>query len=183
MTRGCAQVAGGGSPLHDPWPAADGAAPDLGAPARCRPDPAGEPDEGAPGAPPPIEVLYIEDNQSNQRLVALALARQGLANVQVAPDGLAGLARIDDQAPDLVLLDLHLPDIDGDEVLRRLRSGPGAPGPPVVVLSADATPSRIRSLRAEGAAEYLTKPIDLQQLRDTVARLGRAGPDSGPGPG
>jgi CheY-like chemotaxis protein len=119
-----------------------------------------------------VSVLYIEDNISNQRLVELALARQGLARVLVASGGLEGLAQVDEQHPDLVLLDLHLPDIDGDEVLRRLKTR-GAQAPPVVVLSADATPSRIQALREGGAADYLTKPLDLAHLRRLVIDLTR----------
>jgi CheY-like chemotaxis protein len=121
----------------------------------------------------PIKVTYIEDNLSNQRLVELALSRHGLAEVRLVSDGLDGLASIVADPPDLVLLDLHLPDIDGLEVLRRLRKDERTADLPVVVLSADATPARIKALRDEGAADYLTKPLELAHLRDLVERLGR----------
>jgi CheY-like chemotaxis protein len=71
--------------------------------------------------------------------------------------------------PDLILLDLHLPDLHGREVLRQLKRDPATAAIPVVVLSADATVAQIRRLREDGAIEYLTKPIDLDLLFDTVA--------------
>jgi CheY-like chemotaxis protein len=136
----------------------------------------------APASDRPIEVLYIEDNPPNQRLVELALSRRGLANVCLASGGIDGLARIDEEQPDLVLLDLHLPDIDGDEVLRRLRTDARTADLPVVVLSADTTPARIQALRDEGAADYLTKPLELARLRDVVTRLARPAGDRAGGP-
>src|SRR5439155_517021 len=84
------------------------------------------------------------------------------------------LARRREHAPDLILLDLHLPDIGGEEVLSRLRSDPKVEDVPVIVLSADATPGQIERLRARGANAYLTKPLDVQQLLETLdAQLDR----------
>ena len=70
----------------------------------------------------------------------------------------------DDPCPDWVLLDLHLPDISGEEVLRRLRQNPKTQHIPITVLSADATPGQISRLLASGSREYLTKPFDVNQL-------------------
>lgn len=64
----------------------------------------------------------------------------------------------------LVLLDLHLPDLGGEEVLQRLRDDPATASIPVVIVSADATPGQIRRLLTAGAAAYLTKPIDVRDL-------------------
>src|ERR1700677_739592 len=66
--------------------------------------------------------------------------------------------------PAVVLLDLHLPDISGDEVLQRLRDDPETSGIPVVMVSADATPGQVQRLLNAGALAYLTKPIDVGQL-------------------
>ncbi|HEX9365437.1 MAG TPA: response regulator, partial [Vicinamibacterales bacterium] len=70
--------------------------------------------------------------------------------------------------PDLILLDLHLPDMPGEEVLRRLWSNPETRSLPVAVLSADATPSQRQRLLASGAVAYLTKPIDIAQLLELI---------------
>ena len=66
--------------------------------------------------------------------------------------------------PDLVLLDLHLPDIDGEEVLRRVRADPATCDLPVIVLSADATARQLERLTAAGVSAYLTKPIAIRRL-------------------
>ncbi|MPY94530.1 MAG: response regulator [Acidimicrobiia bacterium] len=73
-----------------------------------------------------------------------------------------GLAR--EHRPAVVLLDLHLPDVSGQEVLQRLREDPTTATIPVVILSADATPGQVQRLLASGAAAYLTKPFDVRQL-------------------
>jgi CheY-like chemotaxis protein len=84
----------------------------------------------------------------------------------------------------VVLLDLHLPDMHGGEVLRRLRADPRTARVPVVVISADATPRTVEALRAGGADAFLTKPLDVRAFLATVERAlaGRAGaPAGGPG--
>jgi CheY-like chemotaxis protein len=75
-----------------------------------------------------------------------------------------GLDLAGEHHPDLVLLDLHLPDMPGQEVLRRLRSNPKLAEIPVVVLSADARPSLIEQLLQQGARAFLTKPLDVREL-------------------
>jgi CheY-like chemotaxis protein len=75
-----------------------------------------------------------------------------------------GLDLAREHDPDLVLLDLHLPDMPGEEVLRRLRGDERTAGIPVVVLSADARPSLIKRLLASGARAFLTKPLDVAEL-------------------
>ena len=83
-----------------------------------------------------------------------------------------GLDLAEEHHPDLVLLDLHLPDMPGQEVLRRLRTNPRTSGVPVVILSADARPNLITQLLEEGARAFLTKPLDVKErldLLDTVA--------------
>lgn len=109
-------------------------------------------------------VLYIEDNLSNMRLVEMTLADSEGISLIPAVQGLLGLELARQHKPDVILLDLHLPDITGEQALRRLKSDPSTFEIPVIVLSADATESRIRALRAAGAVEYLTKPLDLNRL-------------------
>ncbi len=76
-----------------------------------------------------------------------------------------------EHAPDLVLLDLHLPDVQGDEVLRRLRADKRTARIPVVMISADATPRTIDRLLSEGADAYLTKPLDVDEFLAAIDRL------------
>jgi signal transduction histidine kinase/ActR/RegA family two-component response regulator len=120
------------------------------------------------GAP---KILYIEDNLSNLRLIERILAPSGPTQLVSAMQGRLGLELAREHRPDLVLLDLHLPDIGGDEVLRRLRDDPHTASIPVVILSADATPGQIQRLLHAGASEYLTKPLDVRQLREVLGRL------------
>ncbi|HEX4492431.1 MAG TPA: response regulator [Acidimicrobiia bacterium] len=116
-------------------------------------------------------VLYVEDNASNLRLVERILAGHAEYSLVSATTGRAGLRLARERRPDLVLLDLHLPDINGDVVLERLRSSPEARETPVLMLSADATPAQVDRLRELGATDYMTKPLDIEQFLETVARL------------
>ena len=79
-------------------------------------------------------------------------------------------------APDLSLLDMHLPDIPGEEVLRRLRADARTAGIPVVVVSADATPASLERLRAAVANAYLTKPLDVDEFLTAIDRFLPEGP-------
>jgi len=138
--------------------------------ASVRPRPSGsEPDSGVTGT-----VLYIEDNISNRRLMERLLARRPGVRLVGVGQGQAGLDLARTARPDLILLDLHLPDMHGEEVLRRLWEDLHTRAIPVAVLSADATPAQAKRLRAAGAVAYLTKPLDvnevLQWLDDTLAK-------------
>jgi CheY-like chemotaxis protein len=83
--------------------------------------------------------------------------------------GQLGLELVREYRPDVVLVDLHLPDLDGREVLEQLKADPATADIPVVVLSADATPSQVERLRVAGAADYLTKPLDVERLMAVLA--------------
>src|SRR5437764_4961919 len=109
-------------------------------------------------------VLYIEDNPSNLRLVEQVLAERSATRFIPAMLGRLGLALAREHHPDLILADLHLPDMSGEEVLREVLGDPALRRTPVIVLSADATPGRIRRLLAAGARAYLPKPLDVRQL-------------------
>ncbi len=137
------------------------------------PGPAATPSN--PGAPPngtrssasegaDVVVLQIEDNPSNSALVEQVLAKRPEVRLISAAEGRAGLELARQHRPDLVLLDLHLPDLPGDELLHRLKAVPQLADTKVVVVSADATPSRIREMLDLGVEGYLTKPVDVEAL-------------------
>jgi len=108
------------------------------------------------------QVLYVEDNPVNALIIGELLARREDITLHIAVDGGCGVARAVELRPDLVLLDMQLPDFDGFEVLRRLRADPRTASIPCVALSANAMPDDIdRALRA-GVAHYWTKPLDFQ---------------------
>ena len=116
----------------------------------------------------PKRVLYIEDNLSNIRLLERVLARRPWVSLLVATLGSTGIEVAFDSQPDLILLDLHLPDMTGDDVLKRLRGDERTARVPVVIVSADATESSPRRLRELGATGFITKPFDIQRLLDLV---------------
>jgi PAS domain S-box-containing protein len=121
-------------------------------------------------------VLYVEDNPTNLRLVELVLAERGGVRLLTTAEGdeVHGLVRR--HRPDLVLLDLHLPDVDGEEVLRRLQADQQTAGVPVVVVSADVSPRHVERLLAAGAREYLSKPLDVVRFLEVVDGLLAAAP-------
>jgi signal transduction histidine kinase/ActR/RegA family two-component response regulator len=143
-------------------PEAEGHATNLG------PEPAPVPVQEPAGRE--LTILYIEDNLSNVKLVEMLLKRWRTVKLLTALEGRLGLELAHQHALDLILLDLHLPDAHGSDVLVDLKEDPGTAGVPVIVISADATPGQVERLLDLGAAEYLTKPFD---VRDFVATLDR----------
>jgi PAS domain S-box-containing protein len=115
-------------------------------------------------------VVYIEDNLSNVKLVERLIDRLPGVRLLPAMQGKLGVDLARQHHPDLILLDLHLPDLHGREVLQLLKVDPATAAIPIVILSADATAGQVERLKAAGAAEYLTKPIDVDQLLKTIAR-------------
>ncbi len=109
-------------------------------------------------------VLAIEDNASNLRLLEAILERRPEISLLSAIQGSIGLDLALQFIPDLILLDLNLPDMTGMQVLAHLHNSIVTCGIPVVVVSADATPSQIERLLLAGATDYLTKPFDIQQF-------------------
>lgn len=112
-------------------------------------------------ASPSRKILYIEDNLSNMRLLELLFSDWPDLKLIPAMLGRLGIDLAHEHCPDVILLDLHLPDIGGEEVLAQLKSSSATRDIPVLILSADATPSQVRRLQDQGAADYFTKPIDL----------------------
>ena len=126
---------------------------------------------GAADAERAATLLYIEDNLANLSLIETVLASRPAIRLISALQGQLGLDLAWEHRPDLILLDLHLPDITGDEVLRRLRADHRTASTPVLIISADATPGRTERLVAQGADAYLTKPLDVDDFLDAVDSL------------
>jgi signal transduction histidine kinase/ActR/RegA family two-component response regulator len=134
------------------------------------PSPAPESLAAGPYAPAGagLTVLYIEDNPANVELIARFLRSKPNTTLLSAISGRAGLECAVRDVPDIILLDLNLPDLHGDEVLNELKADPATAGIPVMVLSADASGGVIRRLLAGGAFAYLTKPIELAELGELL---------------
>jgi CheY-like chemotaxis protein len=113
-------------------------------------------------------VLYIEDHAANVELIRQALGQACDVELLPADRGETGLRLAGEMHPDLILLDLHLPDVPGETVLVRLKEDPRTSSIPVVVLSADATPGRVTRAKVAGADHYLTKPLDLAEFLRVV---------------
>ena len=128
----------------------------------------------APSPSNQARVLYIEDNEVNLMIVdELLKDRRDLLFIP-ASHGQQGLTLARSQQPALILLDLHLPDMDGHEVLRRLRADPSTAAIRCIALSANAMPDDIRHARALGFDDYWTKPLDVREFR--AALVGLFGP-------
>ncbi len=132
------------------------------------PPPTGETALSHPAAPARSStrhlLLYIEDNLSNLELIQKLLAARPEIKLLSAMQGRLGLDLARHHKPDLILLDLHLPDLGGEAVLLQLKAEPALRAIPVIILSADASQGQIERLRASGAHAYLTKPLNLKQL-------------------
>jgi CheY-like chemotaxis protein len=115
-------------------------------------------------------ILYIEDNLSNFQLMARLFADTGKVNLIEAMQGGIGLELAREHRPDLILCDLHLPDMDGSEILQRLRGDERTKSIPVIIVSADAMPHQAERLRKAGAQAYVTKPFNLRELLALINR-------------
>ena len=121
-------------------------------------------------------VLYIEDNASNVDLLDRLVGSRGDLELHAANRGDAGIELARRIRPDVVVLDLHLPDTTGDAVLAQLRAAPATAGVPVIVVTADAAGEHEHRLLAAGATAYFTKPLDLSRFASDLDRaLARAG--------
>lgn len=117
-------------------------------------------------------ILYVEDNLANLNLVESIFEHRPEIQIVPALQGRMGIELAREHKPDLILLDLHLPDMKGEDVLRELRSDSRTSEIPVLIISADATPRQISRLRLAGARGYLTKPLDLDEfLREVDTAL------------
>ncbi|HSN02505.1 MAG TPA: ATP-binding protein [Acidimicrobiales bacterium] len=120
-------------------------------------------------------LLYVEDNLSNVRLIEQVMTRRPNWTLTHVARGGEGLAEVANGEVDVVLLDLHLPDMPGEDVLRGLRDDPRSRDLPVVVLSANAMAANIERVIALGATRYVTKPFDVLELLELLDELADPG--------
>jgi CheY-like chemotaxis protein len=118
----------------------------------------------APAAYKAAKLLYIEDNLSNNLLMERILESRPDVQLISAMQGRLGIDLARQHRPDLICLDLHLPDITGLEVLKALRNQPATATTPIAMISADATPGQIDRLIDAGANTYFTKPLDVKAI-------------------
>jgi signal transduction histidine kinase/CheY-like chemotaxis protein len=123
-------------------------------------------------------VLYIEDNQANIFLMERILRHRPGLELVTAASGEEGIAVALSRLPSLILLDLHLPDMTGEDVLGRLWEEPAMRDIPCVILTADATPGLGRRLKSAGALAHLTKPLHIQEVLECVDDLLARVPES-----
>ena len=116
------------------------------------------------------KILLVEDNDMNRDMLSRRLTRHGYS-VVFAVDGEAGVTMATDEAPDLVLMDMSLPVIDGWEATRRIKADPRTRAIPVIALTAHAMASDEQRAREVGCDDYDTKPIELPRLLGKIERL------------
>jgi two-component system, cell cycle response regulator len=125
-----------------------------------------------PAAAPehPGRILVVDDHEDNVELLRVRLEAWGY-RVDTATDGAAALARVEAAPPDLILLDVMMPSIDGNEVARRVKQNPMLPFIPIIMQTAlDSTESKVEGLEA-GADDYITKPIEFAELKARVRSM------------
>jgi len=116
------------------------------------------------------KILLVEDNDINRDMLRRRLERKGY-QVIVAIDGAEGVAKSQSDQPDLVLMDLHLPVLDGWEATRQIKANPQTQAIPVIALTADALAGEREKALAAGCDEYDTKPVDFTRLLEKMAML------------
>jgi CheY-like chemotaxis protein len=115
-------------------------------------------------------ILLVEDNEMNRDMLSRRLIRRGY-EVILAQDGQQGIEAAQTHTPDIILMDMSLPVVDGWEATRQLKDAPATAGIPVVALTAHAlTDDREKATRA-GCDAYETKPVELPRLLETIERL------------
>lgn len=116
------------------------------------------------------KILLVEDNEDNRDMLSRRLARKGY-DVAVAVDGGDGVAKAASEAPDLILMDMSLPVLDGWEATRRIKAGAATSAIPIIALTAHAmSGDREKAVKA-GCDDYDTKPIDLPRLLEKISAL------------
>jgi two-component system, cell cycle response regulator DivK len=113
------------------------------------------------------KLLLVEDNEMNRDMLSRRLARRGY-EVEVAVDGEEGIARAGECLPDLILMDMSLPKVDGWEATRRLKADPATRGIPVIALTAHAMSGDREQAIGAGCDDYDTKPVELDRLLQKI---------------
>ena len=121
-----------------------------------------------------MKILYVEDNEDNIYMLKARLARAGYA-VVIATDGAQGVAMAASEQPDLILMDLSLPVLDGWEATRRIKAAPETSRIPIIALSAHAMAGDAEKALAAGCDDFDTKPVELQSLLGKIRALAPAG--------
>ena len=115
-------------------------------------------------------ILIVEDNEKNMKLVRDILRHNGYDTIE-ATTGEEGVRLAAERRPDVVLMDIQLPDIDGIEALRRIRAEPALDRVPVIAVSASVMPDDQQKIVNSGFEAFVTKPINLKQFLETVKRF------------
>jgi CheY-like chemotaxis protein len=122
-----------------------------------------------------VKILVVEDDRSIQMVLELVFTRMAKCQVIVASDGAEGLAMIKAHKPDVVLLDLMMPGVDGFEVCQRSKADEATRHIPIIFLTAQPQPTAVARAMALGAAGYLVKPFDpvkiIDQVNEALARV------------
>jgi CheY-like chemotaxis protein len=117
-----------------------------------------------------MKILYVEDNDDNVYMLKNRLSRAGFT-VVVATDGAQGIAMAASERPDLILMDLTLPDINGEEATRRIKADPATKRIPIIALTANAMSSDREKAIAAGCDDFDTKPVDMPRLLGKIEAL------------
>jgi CheY-like chemotaxis protein len=117
-----------------------------------------------------MRILYVEDNDDSVYMLKNRLSRAGFT-VIIATNGAQGVAMATSEKPDLILMDLTLPDINGEEVTRRIKVNPTTSRIPVIALTASAMAGDKEKALAAGCDDFDTKPVELQRLLEKIAAL------------
>jgi len=120
-----------------------------------------------------MKILYVEDNDDNVYMLKNRLTRAGYT-VVVATDGTQGVAMATLERPDVILMDLTLPDIDGKEATRQVKADPATRHIPIIALTANAMPEDREMALAAGCDDFDTKPVELQRLLGKIKALAPA---------
>ncbi len=115
-------------------------------------------------------LLIVEDNEMNRDMLSRRLARKGYT-IEIAVDGEEGMAKAADLLPDLILMDMSLPKVDGWEATRRLKAAPATAAIPIIALTAPAMTGDRDAALAAGCDDYDNKPVDLPRLLGKITAL------------
>jgi CheY-like chemotaxis protein len=121
-----------------------------------------------------MKILYVEDNDDNVYMLKNRLTRAGFV-VIIATNGTQGVAMATSEQPDLILMDLTLPDIDGEEATRRIKADPATQRIPIIALTANAMAGDRENALAAGCDDFDTKPVELQRLLGKIRAFGDGG--------
>jgi len=127
------------------------------------------------------KILLVEDNEMNRDMLSRRLVKRGY-DVVIAIDGQEGVAKAQSESPDLILMDMSLPVVDGWEATRRIKSDPATRAIPVIALTAHAMAGDEEKARAAGCDDFDTKPVELPRLLSKLEALVRKRPAGSPAP-